>query len=248
MHICNRTNSSSWLLPEFYGISSWSQQLLVFQCTSLSITLFSILKCDSDSLSQKNHHSTKQTKQDTPTELGYLSPQPHIFFFFPVTVYWRRNYFTSYFCKVTKYKVDHLLHRLFTLLISFPYICLVYFMAFCIGFLRVEFPFSKGPLLTQPWCTLLSLPASLLSFFFFFFTPSRHMYPFRDRMLLKLLWPKFNYSRLSASQVKLLIGAGRQELSSFPHKFTGLVWAGQDRVTSSGWSLQQNSFSLYLGK
>lgn len=100
------------------------------------------------------------------------------------------------------YKVDHLLHRLLTLLISFPYICLMYFMAFCIGFLWVEFPFSEGPLLTQPWCTSLS---SCFSFVFFFCTPSRHLYPFWERMLLKLLWPKLNYSRFFASQVKLLM-------------------------------------------
>lgn len=29
-------------------------------------------------------------------------------------------------------------------------------MAFCIGFARVEFPFSEGPLLTQPRCIILS--------------------------------------------------------------------------------------------
>lgn len=42
-------------------------------------------------------------------------------------------------------------------------------MAFCIGFLWAEFPFSEGPLLTQPWCTSLS---SCFPFvFFFFFVP-----------------------------------------------------------------------------
>lgn len=132
---------------------------------------------------------------------------------------------------MTHYKVDHLLHRLITLLISFPYICLIYFMAFCIGFARVEFLFSEGPLLTQPWCTTLS---SCFPFVFFFF-PS-------DICILSDTGCYLNYSDLNLIiQVSLLPKSnywwvGGQELNLSSTKPLGLFEHGisyQFRVTTS---------------
>lgn len=139
-------------------------------------SFFNILKPDSNSFLL-----TRQKKQN-PQRTRVLTTTVPPIFFLQLSIGEGTISLTSYFCKVAHHQVDHLLPRLITPLISFPCICLMYFMAFCISFARVEFPFSEGPLSTQPRCIILSSGfPSVLS------PPPRHTYPFQDRTLLKLL-------------------------------------------------------------
>lgn len=181
-------------------------------------SFFNILKPDSNSFLL-----TRQKKQN-PQRTRVLTTTVPPIFFLQLSIGEGTISLTSYFCKVAHHQVDHLLPRLITPLISFPCICLMYFMAFCISFARVEFPFSEGPLSTQPRCIILSSGfPSVLS------PPPRHTYPFQDRTLLKLLWPKFiQVSLVPQSNYwwHTSVRRGRRAgIKSFLHRFSGVVWA-----------------------